>query len=133
MIEIKLTNKKLKWMIGTCIVLAVLSVFGTFLIPDSMQGVKQSEAERYIARYIMLSVSFSLFLIIASGLWLFLLRKEKRLKGEKWFDIGCTLGIVLLCICFFLWNAFNFYRRFHGVTAQEMIEKYENQASKAPR
>lgn len=105
-------------MIGTCIVLAVLSICGTFLIPDSMQNVKQLEAERHIARYIMLSISFSLFLIIAFGFWIFLLWKQKRLKREKWVEIGCTLGIVLLFICFYLWNAFNFYRRFHGITFQ---------------
>ena len=123
MIEINLTNKKLKWVIGTCIVLAALSMFGTFLMPDSMQNVEQLEAERHIARYIMLSISFSLLLIIAFGFWIFLLWKQKRLKREKWVEIGCTLGIVLLCSCFYLWNAFNFYRRFHAVTFQEMVEK----------
>jgi len=125
-------NYKIKWIIGICIVLAILSVLCTFLIPDSMQDVKQSEVERYIACYIMLSISFSLFLIIACGLWLFLLKRENRLKREKCIDMACTLGIALLCILFFLWNAFNFYRRFHGVTYQEIIEKYEEEDERRP-
>ena len=125
MIEIKLTNKKLKWVIGTCILLAALAMFGTFLIPDSMQNVVKTEVDKYIVCYFILSIILSLFLILALTFWLLLLWKEKRLKRRKWFDIGLALGIVILCILFFMGGAIHFHRRYHTITFQEMVEKYE--------